>query len=133
MHSEVSARPALAAVADAYQGSSHSVALDCDPNLAADAPQVEAMGCLVAEAVAAAIANPLGAAAHVWISLARDGARLRLRVRDDGPGVADIEADPRRVLIEGLGRQLGGRVKQGSAAFGGGEVLVTFPATLAAA
>jgi two-component sensor histidine kinase len=124
------ALPALAAVATAYEGAAPHVSIDCDPDLRAPPGQVEAVGCLVAEAVAAAVANPRGAPASVWISLSRDGGRLRLRVRDDGPGIADqdLEGDPRRVLIERLASQLGGRVKQGSAAFGGGEVVASFPA-----
>jgi hypothetical protein len=122
------ARPALAAVAAAYRDAPCSVGLDCDPELRAAPEQVEALGCLAAEAVAAALGNPLGAPAHVWIHLERDGARLRLRVRDDGPGVADLEADPRRALIASMAERMGGRIKQGSAAFGGGEVVTTFPA-----
>lgn len=126
------ARAALAAVASAYENSDLHVALDCDRSLTASSEQVVTLGCLAAEAVAAARANPRGAPASVWISLARDGARLRLRVRDNGPGIADqdLDGDPRRALIERLGQELGGRVKQGSAAFGGGEVVVTFPADL---
>lgn len=129
----MSARAVFDAIAAAYPASPHRVAVDCAPEHQLPLDELPAVGMIVCEAIANALAHafPAGRQGHVWIRLAEDGPRWRLTVRDDGQGIADLPGSPDggAGLVEALAETLDGYARLGSAPFGGGLVSAIFPRT----
>lgn len=125
------ARPVLEAVTATFANPLYKVAVNCDPSLRLPASQLGSLGAIVGEAVGNALrhAFPAGRAGQVWVDLTQDHDRIDLRIRDNGPGIPDQDAEPNsgRGRIHALAHDLGGYARLGSLQFGGGEVRVVFP------
>ena len=123
--------PRLAANAAAFPDTRHPISVDCDASIRLTRDEVDAVETITREALANALrhAFPDGRDGRIWVSLAPDRERVRLRIRDNGVGFPDLGPDPRsgRGRIQALAEGLGGYARLGSAAFGGGEVTAVFP------
>ena len=130
------AGPRLAAVAADFGDPRHPIAVDCDPAVHLTPDQTVAVEAITREALSNALrhAFPEGREGRIWVSLAPDRDRIRLRIRDNGVGFPDLGPDPEsgRGRIMALADDLGGYARLGSAAFGGGEVTAVFPPAKAA-
>ena len=125
------ARPFLETLAAAFAGSRHRIHVDCDAELKLPAAELAPLGMIVSEAIANAFkhAFPAGRDGRIWVRLAQEADRVKLTVRDDGVGMADLPGQ--RIsgsgLIHALAAQLGGYARLGSAPFGGALVSVVYP------
>lgn len=124
------ARPFLETLAAAFAGSRHRIHIACDPALQLPAAELAPVGMIVSEAISNALAHafPADRDGDIWVRLWLAEGRVRLRIRDNGVGMPDLDHAPNsgRGLIEHLAHHLGGYARLGSAPFGGADVLVVF-------
>lgn len=126
------AEPYLREIVSAFPPAPHAIRLDCDAALKLSRQELAALGVVVREAVANAIAHafPVKPAGRIWVRLGAVEDRIELEIRDDGTGIGDLDSAMvgGRGLIFAIGRRLNGRVRMGSAPFGGGSVSLSYRA-----
>lgn len=126
-----SAEPYLRDILAAFPSSPHSIRLDCDAGLRLPTDELTAVGAVVREAVANALAHafPVKPEGRVWVRLGSVEERIELTIRDDGTGIGDLDDQMvgGRGLIFAAAERLNGRARMGSAPFGGGAVWLSYP------
>ena len=130
-HRPDTARALLEGVVATLSLGDHQLHLACDDGLRLAAHQAAAVETIVREALANAVAHafPGDRRGTVWLSLHRVEGRLRLRIKDDGIGIADtdLEVMPGLARIARAAEAMGGYARMGSASRSGGEVVAVFP------
>ena len=129
------AQPLLLALANEFTRPGLEISVACAADLRLGPKPLEALEQIVREALANAVTHafPPREPGRVWITLADERGRCRLKIADSGPGYPELSgrACPGLDLIERLSRSLGGYCRLDNRNYGGAEVTVVFPATAA--
>jgi len=131
----VAAMPLLELLADEFAGPAREISVACDPGLRLRPVQLDALTAIIREALANAVKHAFGdgRCGRAWVTLSQERGRCRLRIADNGPGFPELgpRACPGRELIERLSHELGGYCRLDNRNYGGAEVTVVFPVSVA--